>query len=283
MTQLPIALLLHPAAQIGWTQFTVHASTVVGLLLLGALYTWRARRGAPRTTGGRASPTPGQRALLCIGLLTIFFSLNGPLHDLSDFYLFSAHMVQHLLLTLVVPPLLIRATPGWMLRPALANRVVGPVARWITRPVVCFAIWNLVLAFWHLPPVYAQAMGNHEVHIAQHLMFMVAATLMWWPILSPLPELPRLSYPGQMLYCFLLTLPMSIVSVYITYAEELLYPAYGSAPRIMGISPMQDQLIGGLIMWIPGGLFFYGILSVVFFKWVARGAVDTRAGAQVAG
>src|SRR6185503_2194061 len=129
---------------------------------------------------------------------------------------------------------------------------------------VCFAAFNLVIAAWHLPVLYNAAMANHGVHIVEHLMFMASAVMLWWPILSPLPELPRLSYPMQMLYLFLTTIPMSIVAVYITYSDNLLYPAYAAAPRILGISPLDDQLIGGLIMWIPGGLIFFAVISVIF-------------------
>jgi putative membrane protein len=110
---------------------------------------------------------------------------------------------------------------------------------------------------------------------------MVAATLMWWPILSPLPELPRLSYPLQMLYLFLMTIPMSIVSVAIAYADRLLYPAYSAAPRIWGVTPMADQMIGGLIMWIPGGLYFFAIISVIFFRWQQRDGAESSEAAQV--
>src|SRR5258706_512648 len=221
------ALLRHPDAQIAWTGFSVHWSTVIGLALFGALYEWRARRGRP---DAGETVTRVQRGLFFGGIVVMFLSLNGWLHDLSDSYLFSAHMVQHLLLTLVVPPLFIAGTPGWMLRPLLGRRVVGPSLRRITRPIPCFTIFNVVVAAWHLPPLYNTAMAFHPVHIVQHLMFLAAAVLMWWPVLSPLPELPRLSYPGQLLYLFLMSIPMSIVSIYITYADTVLYPAYASAP-----------------------------------------------------
>jgi putative membrane protein len=274
-----VALLLHPAARIALTEFTVHPSTVVGLVGLGALYHWRARQ---RPAGsGNASPTTGQRATFYSALALIFLSLNGWLHDLSDSYLFSAHKVQHLVLTLVAPPMLVLGTPGWMLRPALRWPVVGPIARRITTPARCFVIFNVVLVAWHLPPMYELAMRHHPVHIVQHLCFMTAAVLMWWPVLSPLPELPRLSYPAQMLYLFLLSIPMSIVAVCIGYADSLLYPSYASAARIWGITPMQDQMLGALIMWIPGGLFFFAIISVVFYKWQQMEGDDSRAGAQV--
>ena len=146
---------------------------------------------------------------------------------------------------------------------------------------MCFAAFQLTIAAWHLPVLYNQAMASHEIHIIQHLFFMVTAVMLWWPVLSQLPELPRLSYPMQMLYLFLATLPMAVVAVYITYSQSLLYPAYSAAPRIFGLSPMQDQLLGGLIMWIPGGLIFFGVITVIFFRWQSHGAQDTQASAQV--
>jgi putative membrane protein len=303
MHTLPFAALalFHTGARIEWSSFTVHGSTVVGLLALAGVYEMRAagfcvrdarneeggpRRGERSPLSLGSSPQPGglhtsQRMCFYTGLAVIFLALNGWLHDLSDYYLFSAHMVQHLVLTLVAPPLLIAGTLGWMLRPLLHSPILGALARWLTKPAHCFAIFNVVLAGWHLPPVYNLAMTYHAVHILQHLMFIGAAVLMWWPILSPLPELPRLSYPTQMLYCFALSIPMSLVSVYIAYADALLYTAYAATPRIWGITPMQDQLIGGLIMWIPGGLFFFGVMSVVYWKWQAHDGDETVAGAQV--
>jgi putative membrane protein len=275
---VPTFPLFHPAVPIGWDRFTVHWSTVLGIGSLWALYEWRARVHARRDATIR--PTASQRTLFGGGLILMFLSLNGPLHDLSDYYLFSAHMVQHLVLTLWVPPLLIAGTPAWMLRPALEVRGVAAVARRVTDARVAFVIFNVVVAAWHLPPLYNTAMAWHPVHIVQHLMFLVSATLMWWPLVSPLPEVPRLAYPGQMLYCFLMSVPMSIVAIYIALADHVLYPAYSAAPRVWNITPLADQQAGGLIMWVPGGLFFYLVMTVVFFKWTTADA-DHSAGAQV--
>jgi putative membrane protein len=213
-------------------------------------------------------------------MLVLFASLNGPIHDLSDDYLFSAHMVQHLLLTLAVPPLLLAGTPGWMLRPVLSRRRIAPIARFFTRATIAFVVFNLTIALWHLPPFYNAAMAHHNLHIVEHLTFIAAAVLMWWPLLSQLPEFPRLAYPGQMLYSFLISIPMSIVAVYIAMADRVLYPAYSAAPRVLPLSPLEDQLLGALIMWIPGGIIFMIIMTVIFFKWNARGE-DSTAGAQV--
>jgi putative membrane protein len=176
--------------------------------------------------------------------------------------------------------MMILGTPGWMLRPALRFGWVNAWAHRVTSPKAAFVIFNVVLASWHLPPLYNLAMANHDVHIIEHLMFLVASVLMWWPLTSQMPELPRLSYPGQMLYCFLMTLPMSVVAFCIALADHLLYPAYAAAPRIWHIMPMTDQGAGGLIMWVPGTLFFLIVLSIVFFKWQAADSDDAE-GAQV--
>jgi len=299
--------LLHPVGPSVFSTFSVHPSTVIGIAALAALYWWRARVGAARDAGcgmrdaeplseagspprepvasriphPASRPTSGQIACFVAGLLVLFLSLNGPLHDLSDDYLFSAHMVQHLLLTMLVPPLLIAGIPGWMLRPSLRVPGVFAVARRISTGAAAFVIFSVTMIGWHVPPLYNLAMTHHPVHIVEHLCFLVAATIMWWPIMGSLPELPRLSYPGQLLYVFLLMIPMLIISIFITYADTVLYPFYAQAPRIWPITALQDQRLGGLIMWIPGGLIYISVLSVIFFKWVARGAEDGTAEAQV--
>jgi putative membrane protein len=265
--------LLHPIVNLSWWRWSIHPSTVVGIAALGVIYLW-----AEKALHRRASIA--ERSFFFSGLLLMFASLNGPLHDLSDDYLFSAHMVQHLLLTLAMPPLLLAGVPRWMLTGLLSRRFIRPLARFFTRAPIAFVVFNLVIAAWHLPPLYNAAMANHNIHIAEHLMFMVAAVLMWWPLMSQVPELPRLAYPGQMLYSFLMSIPMSIVAIYIAMSDHVLYPAYAAAPRVIAMSPLEDQLLGALIMWIPGGIIFYIIMTVVFFKWNARGE-DSTAGAQV--
>jgi putative membrane protein len=268
-----VLALLHPIVNLTWWRWSIHPSTVIGIAGLVALYAWGARRA-------HRDPTTAQKIYFGSGLLLMFASLNGPLHDLSDDYLFSAHMVQHLLLTLALPPLLLAGVPGWMIRRPLATGFIAPIARFFTRAPIAFVIFNVVIAAWHLPPLYNAAMAHHSIHIVEHLMFMVAAVLMWWPLMSQLPELPRLAYPGQMLYAFLMSIPMSIIAVYIAMSDHVLYPAYAAAPRVLPLSPLEDQLLGALIMWIPGGIIFYIIMTVVFFKWNARGE-DSTAGAQV--
>ena len=172
----PLLVLLHPAARIGWQYFTVHWSTVIGIAALWGLYEWRTRkRRSEEIDGDPRGPSVAQRASFVGGLLVLFLALNGPLHDLSDYYLFSAHMVQHLVLTFFVPPLLLVGTPGWMLRPALRTPWVASIARRVTGARTAFVIFNVVIAAWHLPDLYNAAMAFHPVHVVQHLLFLVSA------------------------------------------------------------------------------------------------------------
>src|SRR5687767_15629295 len=150
--------LLHPIVNLNLWRWSIHPSTAIGIAALGALYLWAARRL-------RKQPTLAQRSYFFAGLLVMFVSLNGPIHDLSDYYLFSAHMVQHLLLTLAMPPLLLAGVPGWMLRPLLDKPVLAGFARAVTPPIRCFILFNVVIAAWHLPPLYNTAMAYHPVHI----------------------------------------------------------------------------------------------------------------------
>jgi putative membrane protein len=257
-----------------WTAWHPDPTVVVGVAALGGLYVAALRRG--RAQGRRVKGV--QVVSFFAGLVVLLGSLTGPLHDLSDYYLFSAHMVQHLLLVFAMPPLLLYGTPGWMLSPLLRHPFVLRVGRRLTRPAGAFASFNLVLVAWHLPPLYNLAMDHHGVHIVQHLMIMVVSVILWWPVVSPSPELPRAPYPVQMLYLFAVGLPMVAVSIFITMAESVLYPYYAAAPRVWAaLTPQTDQLLGGLIMWIPGGLAFLSAISVVFFRWQAAGGEDGAA------
>jgi putative membrane protein len=254
-----------PTLPYEWS-WSLHPSVLLGTGLLGALYFYGI--GPLRRRHGWSPPASAAQILsFCGSLVVLLLSLNGPIHDLSDYYLFSVHMVQHLVLTLVFPPLFLVGIPAWLLRHLLLRPGVQPVARLFTRPWFAATLFSVTIAVWHLRPFYDLMMRNHEVHIATHLLFMVTATLMWWPVVSPLPELPRLAPLIAMLYLFLVGIPMQLVGALITFADEMLYPWYVTAPRMAGLSPLDDQQLGGLLMWVPGNLWMFAAIGVVFFKW----------------
>lgn len=238
-----------------------------GLLAAAWAWAWHAHGRRPRPAGA---------ARFFGALLALLVALNGPLHDLSDWYLFSAHMVQHLVLTLVVPPLLLTGLPGWMvdgmLRPVMARRAGAVVVRVATRPLVAFAAYAVALVAWHLPGPYNTALEVHGWHVVEHLVLLVAATLGWWPIASPSRLAPPLPYAAQLLYLFVFGMPMTVVAAMITAAEHVLYPFYASAPRLFDLAPLADQRLGGVIMWVPSGLIPLAAFTLVFFRWVAAEA-----------
>ena len=247
-----------------WNRWDLHPSVVIGLVLLGGLYVyWGGLRGTSRR----------KIAAFAGSLLVLFGALNGPLHNLSDQYLFSAHMAQHLLLTLVFPPLLLYGTPAWVVRPLLRPRWVMGLGRVVTRPLWAALLFTGPITIWHAPALYEAALRNHNLHIVQHLIFLTTAVVMWWPVLSPVPELPRIPHLLQMLYLFLLGIPMSIAGALITLSGSVLYPFYAAAPRVWNLSPMDDQQIGGLLMWVLGGLMLWIVMTVIWFRysiWDAR-------------
>ena len=261
--------MLHGAADFSWSRWPIHPSTLIGcLLLLGAYF---AGIGPLRRKYNWASGVPiWQPVCFTSGVLILFVSLNGPLHELSDFYLFSAHMVQHLLLTLIMAPLLLVGTPDWLLRALIRNTIGFKVARVITGPLIAFGIYNIVFSGWHFPMFYNWALEDHNVHIVQHLMFISAAVLMWWPVVEPLPELSRLITPLRMVYLFALSIPMSVVSALITLTDTVLYQWYQDAERVFALTAIEDQQLGGLIMWVPGALIFWVAISILFYRWATE-------------
>jgi putative membrane protein len=241
----------------------LHPSVVVGIFALALLYMG--------TAAGMARRVPRRQIAAFLGALaTIFFSLNGPVDALADDRLFTAHMMQHLLLALVMPPLLLMGIPAWMLRPLLRYRAVMCLARFVTHPLVAFILYNSFLAAIHTPPVFEQMVRDQRIHIATHLLLMLTGTLMWWPLLSLLPDLPRLTYPAQTLYLFLLLIPMAAISAPITLASDVVYPWYVEGPHPWGLTPIADQVLGGLLMWVGAGTYFMGVFSFLFFRWAQR-------------
>jgi putative membrane protein len=251
--------------------WSLHPSVLIGTALLGALYFYGI--GPLRRRYGWGPPASRPQILsFCTALVLLLLALNGPVHDLSDYYLFSVHMVQHLVLTLVFPPLLLFGIPGWLLRPLALRPGIYSLARALRRPWVAALLFSASLAVWHLAPFYDLMMRDHEVHVATHLLFMVTATIMWWPVMSRIPELPRLQPLQGILYLFLVCIPMQIIGAMITFADQDLYPWYAAAPRTWGLSPLDDQRLGGLLMWIPGNLWIFGAIAVLFFRWSAEDA-----------
>jgi putative membrane protein len=246
-----------------------HAHPDVWLLFgsIVALYLIACRRHL-RDTG--ESTEPRRVRLFMLGVAILWVGADWPMHDLAERYLYSVHMAQHILFTLVAAPILIAGTPAWMLRRMLAPRPVMAVFRRITRPLVALVLFNAALLFTHWPAVVTASVHSEWLHFGLHVLITGSALIMWWPVMSPLPELPALPAPGQMLYLFLQSLAPTIPASFLTFGDHPLYPVYSTFPRIWGVSALTDQLIAGLLMKLVGGAILWGFIAVVFFRWHDR-------------
>lgn len=219
------------------------------------------------------------RALLFgLGMIVLLLALLSPLHELGDRYLFSAHMLQHLLLLLIVPPLLLLGLPSAAIETLLSVPSVAKIERILGIPLLAWSIGLSAMWLWHLPALYNIALENEWVHILEHLFFLVSAAIFWWPILVS-EKRSRLHPLGAMVYLFAGMIISGVLGMILTFAEPGLYPAYlnprdpfGLLPLIWGdwgLTPAVDQQVGGLLMWVPGGMvYLLGIIGLLA-RWYA--------------
>jgi putative membrane protein len=243
-------------------------------LVLGsviAAYLVACRRHERRT--GERTP-PRRTRFFLVGMGVLWVGADWPIHDLAEGFLYSAHMVQHMLFSLIAPPLLIAGTPAWMLRRVLRPKLLAAAFRRLTKPVVALLLFNGILLFTHWPEVVDASVGSEWIHFGLHVVLVSSALLMWWPVMSPLPEFPALPAPGQMLYLFLQSLAPTIPASFLTFGDHLLYPVYGTFPRVWGIGALNDQLMAGLIMKLVGGAILWGFITAIFFRWFRQEQED---------
>jgi cytochrome c oxidase assembly factor CtaG len=204
------------------------------------------------------------------------FALQSPLDLLGDRYLFSVHMVQHLILLLIVPPLLLFGLPEATIARLLAHAPVRATERYLGHPVVAGLLGIGMMWVWHLPRLYDAALASTTVHIVEHLCFLATSTIYWWPVIVKQAS-RALSTGGAIAYLLLGMAASSILGMIITLAPEVLYTPYlhpidrlGILPLIRaqwGIAPLMDQQIGGLLMWVPGSAVYMLALIYVLARW----------------
>lgn len=219
------------------------------------------------------------------GVALMAWTLMGPLDVLGDSYLFSAHMLEHMLLDFVVPPLLLAGLPADRMRALLAWEPARRLEGFLSRPVVAFTAGVGTLWLWHVPALYDAAVFNETIHAVEHLSFMVTGTILFWPIFTPLPE-RRLRPAPALVLLFATALANSLLGILLTFAPLGVYRAYlhitdelGLLPLIRqrwGIGPLFDQQLGGLFMWVLGGVILLAVVLVVLARWfAAEPAVDS--------
>ena len=266
--------LLHIAGY-EWLDWNAHLDVVLICVLLEGWYLYAVTQmRVELSDAGRVKRQ--QVVLFTLGVLAIYLAAGSPLHDLSENYLASAHMIQHVLLTLVAAPLLLAGIPGWLWQALLRVPGVMPLAKPLTHPVVAFAIFNAALLLIHLPATIDFQLRVHFFHLFMHAVLVGTALLMWWPVLSPISELPRLNPPLQMAYLFMQSLLPAVMASFITFSDTVVYSYYEDAPRIWGMSALADQQVAGGAMKLLGTLILWSYMTVVFFRWYSQEEAEEK-------
>jgi putative membrane protein len=230
----------------------------------------------PRLAGEEKAATRPQIAAFYAGVLVMWIAADWPVHDLAERYLFSVHMTQHILLTLVVPPLLLAGTPPWLLRWVLRVDALALIARRLGRPLPAAVIYNVVFVFMHWPAVVDAALHSEAIHFVAHCLIFFTALLMWFPVLNKLPEFPSMSPPARLVYLFLQSVIPTVPASFLTFADGVVYRFYATVPHPFHMSAVADQQLAGALMKVLGGTILWGVIVVMFFRWYASEESDLR-------
>jgi len=234
---------------LGWL-WAVAAGPLSGRLSPGAVY--------PRSHAVR----------FYLGLFSFYLAVGSPLDQVAERFLFSAHMLQHQLLIYPAAILFLLGLPSWMIDPAIGARFVRPVFRFVVSPLPAALIYSLIIGIWHVPSLYDLALRDKFVHVVEHIMFFAAGLLYWWPILSPSRVAPPRPHGVQMLYLVGVVITMTPLFAYITFAQDILYPTYEFAPRLIpNFSAGNDQLLAGSMMKLVGVAVSLGAFGLIFYRW----------------
>lgn len=262
-----------------WNLWTFDAVSVSGLSVLIILYS----RGLWLSTRRSSKLFPWWRpTLFYTGWLALLVGATSPIDGLAG-DLFLMHMVQHMLLMMIGPPLILLGAPVVPVLRGLPNVVRKNLAipllqmvrvrkglSLLASPLVAWLSFVFTLWIWHIPAVYNNAAQDEGLHIIQHVMFISAAGFFWWAVITPVPLQSRLAYGLRLLYLFLATVQSTVLAAIITLSPSVLYTYYENMPRVWGISMADDQTIGGLIMWIPGAMMYFIALAFIFIVMLKK-------------
>jgi cytochrome c oxidase assembly factor CtaG len=344
-----------------WLRWNLEPLTILSLAAVTAMYFY-ALGPLRRRYHLAETIDKGKVAFFVTGMGLLALALLSPLDILGMEYLLTAHMLQHMMFSVVCPPLILLGIPGWMLEPLFRGPRVVRVARIITHPAVAFGIYNLNMWIWHLPALFdapsptaavigiqvleslcvigalilaaiflpgllkrtsgaadgssigdpgtrmsfplvfgggailaiiaLAALGaldplawgtdfepHNPLHLVMDAMFIITAIIYWWPILSPVQAVPRISPLFGMLYMTMSIMPMMVIGALLTFAPDVLYTRYASAPPLWGFTHLFDQQLGGLTMWLPMDIPLFITVSILFFRWVNQQDLAERAAA----
>jgi len=269
------------AAPVDVWRWQPHPEVWVLVASLVGLYAYAVVVIGPKAVpAGQRPVSRRQLAAFAAGVAVLWLASDFPLHDIAEERLFSAHMAQHLLLTLIMPPLFLLATPRWLADLILGRGRVRRAVRFLARPVAAGIAYNALVLVTHWPAVVNGAVENASLHYGLHLLVVTSALLMWTPVCGPVEEW-RISLPAQMVYLFLMSVVPTVPGAWLTFASNPLYDVYDTPFRMWGISAVDDQQAAGLLMKLGGGGFLWAVITGLFFTWAGRHEEAQRSGRTV--
>ena len=253
-----------PASADLWWAWRAEWGLLFGLIFVGAMY-WRLLKQAQPKDAQLERKFP---IAFFSALALIYIGAASSIDRIGEEYLFSVHMVQHILFMYPVAVLLVVGIPEWMAETYLQRmgRMAERLYRFLAHPVLACLGFNLVFTLWHIPYLYDWALQDRMVHNLEHFSIIVTAAFMWLPLLSPLKS-RRPSYPVQLIYLVGVAIAQLPVFAYVTFSKVVLYPTYETAPRLTQLSALADQQAGGVLMKLSGMLVLFIAFTSVFMAW----------------
>ena len=229
----------------------------------------------PEVRAGAEVVSSKQKRLFVFAVLMLWLASDWPIHDISEEYLYSVHMFQHMALSYFLPPLVLLATPTWLFRAIIGSQRAGRVISWLAKPVIAGVIFNVMVMVTHIPALVNRSVSNAPLHYSLHVGLIVSSLLMWTPLVAPDPEM-RIGYGGRMVYLFLMSVIPTVPAAWLTFAEGAVYKHYDIAIRVWGLSVTTDQQVAGAIMKIGGSVFLWAIIVFLWFKRFMAGYGDRQ-------
>jgi len=262
----------------GWQPHPEVWLLVVAVIAFG-VYASRVIQPHAVAAGG-APITTKQRWWFVIGVITLWVASDWPLHDLAEERLYGMHMLQHMVLTVVMPPAMLLATPEWLRRVILGN---GKGKRWfhrLARPLPAAIGYNVMAAASHWKGIVNLSVENGPFHYLMHVLIVLTALLIWTPVCGPFREL-HMTPPGKAAYVFLMSVIPTIPAAFLTASDGVLYRVYDHGPRLWGITVLEDQQLAGVVMKVIEGAYLWAIILYIILRWL--GTSDRERGSKLRG
>lgn len=239
----------------------------VWLLIIGliAAFVYTVRVLGPKVAPEGKIISRRQITTFTVMILLLWLASDWPMHDIAEEYLYSVHMVQHMVISYIVPPLALLATPEWLFRLLIGQGRTYKVVRFLTRPVVGVLVYNITLMITHIPQIVNRSAAGGPLHYSLHVLIVTTSLMFWVPVCGPIREW-RMADGAKMIYLFGTSLIPTIPAGWLTFAEGAVYKHYDTMVRVGGISVLSDQQAAGGIMKLGGSIFMWTIIIYIFFK-----------------